>query len=702
MYELIKNYFKENNHFIMDNELKKILKIKGEEGINKFYETLEKLVEDGILFFEPKKGYKLFTNDLGYAYGEIEINKSGNGFVNTKDGYTIFISYEDLNGALNGDKVIISSIDFGRRDQFKGEVYKVLKRKTGNIIFEVIGNGLTATLVPYNKNEQVLVNINKNELRKLVDGEIILVKVGIDKIENEYIGEVSKVIGHKNDADMDLRLIYEKYDVPIEFSHDALKEAENMPTEVSEKEIEGRIDLRDKDIITIDCDDTKDRDDAVYVEKLTNGNFRLYTSISHVSNYVKKGSKLFEEVSKRIISHYPNGTCNPMLPPKLSNGICSLNSNVDRLVRTFELEIDTEGKIVGYNDYKAVIKSRKAMKYSDVNKIFAGNLVDGYEPYINQLNLLNELNSVLESARQKRGCIDFDIPDIEIKKDENGKTEKFIETGNGLAERIIENCMLVTGTAFAENYYWLPLPFRVHETPNPETFKNVLKILRTSGFNLPKLNNVDERAINSILEKIKNTEEAKIIRLMLLKSMKKARYDINNVGHFALQLKNYCQVTSPIRRVDFWVHVLLDELENFDYSKESIDELEKQFDMICNKASETEKIAKLIEDEALLMEMAKYMENHIGEKYFGMVTEIYPHGMFVKTNENISGKIKFENMVDDRYFYDYDKKAIIGKNTKRKYQIGNRVCVVVKDACKETRTIDFEIGNKKSLRKRIS
>ncbi len=699
--EQIQTYFIKSNQFIKLEDLKKKLKIKGEEQTNFFYSALNELVEEGCLFFDTKKGYKLFTNNLGYAYGEIEINKAGNGFIHTKDGYTIFIENKDLNGALNGDKVMISSIDFGRRDQFKGEVYKILKRKTGNVLFEVVGNGYTASLIPCNPNDNISIVLNKNELKNLVDGEIILVKAGVEKINGNYESTISKVIGHRNDANIDIMKIYAKHEVPVEFSKEALEEADKLPIEVIESEIKDKIDLRDKPIITIDCDGTKDRDDAVYAEQLPNGNKKVYVCISLINHYVKRGSKLFEEAMQRCTSYYPGNTCNPMFPPKLSNGICSLNENVDRLVKVCEMEINNNGEIIDYNIYNAVINSRKQMKYSEVNRVLKGENIAGYEAHVEQLNLLKELNELLEKAKENRNCINFRIREIEKVQDENGKTEKFEQRRSGDAERIIENLMLSAGTTIAEHYSWLPFAYRIQESPNPETLNNVVKTLRLSGLSIPKIDNINEMTINSILNKINNKEEAEIISKMLLKGTKRARYSTDNVGHFALQLKKYCHFTAPIRRViDFIIHTIIDEMESFDYSAESISALESELKSICEKASSAERVAQSIEDEVLAMDMAEYMEHHIGEEYNAIITEVYPHGMFVKTTNNITGKIKFENMLDDKYCYDNDRKAIIGKSTKKKYQIGNMVCVVAKDACKETRTINFEIGKQKSLRKK--
>ena len=601
----IENYFKQNNRFINSDELKKKMNIKGEEQTNLFYDALNKLVEEGSLFFDAKKGYKLFTNDLGFAYGEIEINKAGNGFVHTKDGYTIFIENIDLNGALNGDKVMVSSIDFGRRDQFKGEVHKVLKRKTGNVIYEVVGNGYNASLVPYNKNESMPIHVNKNELKTLVDGEYVLLNVSAEKKYGEYESTIKKVVGHKNEPNVDLKMIYIKRNIPIEFSEEALKEAENMPTEVTEDDIKGKVDLRQKQFLTIDCDDTKDRDDAVYAEKLPNGNIKLYVAISLIDYYVKKGSKIYEEALERDNSHYAGGACVPMFHPKLSNGICSLNEKVDRIVRVFEMEIDLEGLVKDYDIYTAVINSKKQMKYSECNKIFQGQKFVDYEDFVEQLKLHKEVSDRIDKFREKVGSIDFALGEITKKVDETGKPKEFTTRGSGISERIIENEMLITGFTAAEHFSWLPFIFRIQEPPNPQTLMNAIKTLRLSGIDIPKFNNVNENTINNILNRIKNREEADIIRTMLLKATKRARYSTANLGHFALQVKKHCHITAPIRRItDFRLHMLISDLENFEFTEENIKKLEAELEDICKKASEAERIAQEIEDDAMAMDIA--------------------------------------------------------------------------------------------------
>lgn len=696
--EMIKDFFAQSKKFYSKEELRKKFKIKGENQTDIFDNALKLLVEDGCLFFDEKKGYRCFTNDIGLAFGEIEINKSGNGFVHTNDGYTIFIKNSDLNGALNGDKVIVKSIDFGRKNDFKGEIDKIIKRKSGNIICEVIGNGYNASILPHNSTQNINLTISKNQLENLIDGELILVKVGTKSIEGQYMGYIQSHIGHKDDPNIDIKLLAHKYDIPIEFSKEALDEAKNLPSTVREEDLNGRVDLRNKNIVTIDCDNTKDRDDSVYVEKLKNGNYKLITSIADVSYYVKQNSKLFEEALERCTSHYPNNTCIPMLPHIISNGICSLNENTDRLTKSCEMEINQFGEVVNYKIYNSVINSKKAMKYSEVNKILNGETIYNYENFSYDLKVMEDLSNILEQAKVKRNYMDFDIPDINIIQNNNGETIDIKPATQGKAEKIIENFMVVTNMTIAEHYSWLPFIFRIHEAPDPDSVKNVIDILNTSGYNIPRVKNIDEKILKNIINAIKDSDKVQIAMTEFLKSMKRARYDTNNVGHFALQLKDYCHFTSPIRRIaDLIIHTIISEYESFDYSEKNIEALEKQLQIISEKASRAERIDQEMEQEANAMAMAEYMEKHIGEEFEAYITQVFQHGMFAKTKSMISGKIKFEDMADDKYYFDYDKKAIIGKKTNKKYQIGNKVLVKVKDANKENRTINFELGKQKSL-----
>ena len=693
--DLIIEYFNQNSKGFYEKELRKHFNIKGEKQTDIFNCALNALVENGSLFFDGKT-YKLFTADLGLAYGEIEINRMGNGIIHTKYGI-IFIDNKNLNGALNGDKVIVSNIiKSPRKNNYEGRIFQVLKRNTGKVIYKVKGNGFQAELVPYNENENVEIIINKNQLKDLQDGDYISVNISKEKKDNRYYAEIDKIIGTDNTKDIDVKILFEEYNVPVDFPEEVLEEITNIPNKVTDDELIGRVDLRGKDFLTIDCDNTKDRDDSIYVEKLNNGNYKLYVSISDVSHYVKKDSKLFEEALRRCNSHYVNNTCNPMFPKELSNGICSLNANVDRLTKTVEMEIDNNGQVVNYDIYKSVINSRKAMKYSKVNKILNDISVNGYDEFADQLKTMNELNKILENARYDRNYIDFDIRDVEQIEDNFGKIIDFKRAETGNAQLLIENFMVIANETVAKHFYWLPFVFRIHEEPNKQAVEEVLNLLRISGYDIPQYKNIDARILKGILKDLSKIDKLDIAKSTILKRMKRARYSINNLGHYALQLNNYCHFTSPIRRIaDFLLHTIIDEVNNIDYSPENIQEIENQLQKVCEQASKTEKLSKEIEEKGMFIEMAKYMEKYIGKEFEAYITEIYQHGMLAKTNNMITGKIKLEDIMDDKYYFDYDKNAIIGKKTKNKYTLGQKVYVVVKDASKANLTINFKIDKPK-------
>ena len=695
---LLEKYFSKDTKYHNFDTLKKDLKIKGENSLELLKAALKQLEIDGVIFFDKKYGYRKFPSKSGFAFGEIEITKYGVGYVHTSDGYTIMVENGDLGGALNNDTVIVTNIFNKGKDFYHGEVYKIVKRNNGNIIFEVIRNGFYVSLVPYNKYESINIEIDKNELKDLIDGELVLVKVGCKSINGAFEATIDKVIGYKDDPNIDIKLIFEKFNIPVDFSDEVINEAKKIPQIVSDEDIKNRVDLRKENVFTIDCDNTKDRDDAVSIMKLQNGNYLLKVSIAHVSHYINKDSKLFLEAKNRCSSHYPGNTCVPMFPHILSNGICSLNQNVDRLTRTVEMEIDNLGNVINYDIYNSVINSKMAMSYSNVNKVLNGEYLSAYEPYRDDLMLMKELNQILEDARNRRNYINFNTSEVQVIEHEN--YYEFKPNNLGLAGQIIENFMLVANTTVYNHYSWFTLCYRIHESPSEERVKEVLDILRESNIRIPKINNIDSKSLKTLIDELGDNETSLIVRELLLKSMKKARYDINNIGHFALQYDTYGHFTSPIRRiVDLVTHMTIDNIDNFDYSEDSIKQLENNLKEICDKSNNIELVDREIEEEVLDMLMAEHMENHVGEEYEANIIDIGNTYILVRTSDLIKGKINLSDLPEDYYYYDYDKKAIVGKNTKKKYQIGNKLRVIVKEASKKTRIINFEIPKVKKLQK---
>lgn len=685
--KLIEEFIEKNNK-ITEEKLKKALKIKGETKTKIYNKALKELREEGKIYQDEKERLTPFSKNQELIHGKIKINKAGNGFIEDSQ-KTIYIESKDLNGALDEDIVIIE------KDQ-NPKVKQILKRNKENIVLEVQKENKTK-LIPHHKNQNIKVDINKNELKNLSNGDLILVKITTEKTNDKYKGEIIKTIGNKNEKETELKALALEYGVPVEFSKESIQEAKNIKQSVTKEDLKDRIDLRQKQIVTIDCDDTKDRDDAVYVEKTKYGNYKLYVSIIDISHYIKPNTGLYEEARKRCTSHYLNNICIPMFPKEISNGICSLNENEDRLTKTCEMKINKKGEVIDYKIYDSVINSKKAMKYSEVNQVLENKNLKEYTPFIKQLKIMEELNKILEQNKHQRAYLDFDIQEIKVNERKDGKIENFTLRSQKTAEKIIENFMILANQTIANHYSWLPFIYRVHEAPNEEKIKETIEKIKKSGIKIPNNVNTNPYSIKKALDKIKEKDEHGIYRKELLKSMKKAKYDTTNEGHFALQLDTYTHFTSPIRRLpDFIIQTLISKIDTLDYSKESIENLEKTLNEVAKESSKVEKIAIELEDEALKMAMAEYMENHIGETTNGVITDIYISGALIKTVNQITGKLKLEDMKDDKYYVDKDQNVIIGKKTKEKYHLGDQIEVTVKKADKKERTINFEKVRKRT------
>jgi ribonuclease R len=695
----LKNYFKSDYKFHDFDEIKKKLKVYGEDNLNLLKNAINNLEEEGFILSKNGK-YQQFPINNGLAFGKIKINKSGTGFVHTKEGYVILIENNCLNGALDGDNVVVNEIVKKRKDYFSGSVFKVAKRSSGIVIFQVIGNGKEASLVPYNSKEFINLEINSNQLDNLQDGDLVKVRVSTNNSNGVYYGNIEKIIGNKNELDIDIKSIAAKYDVPYEFSKEIIAEVRDLPREVTSEDIKNRVDLRSENIFTIDCDQTKDRDDAVGVKKLENGNYLLKVNIAHVSHYIRPGTKSFDEAINRCFSHYLLYSVINMLHPIVSNGICSLNPNVDRLTRTVEVEITPSGEIANYQIYDSVIRSKKAMSYSKCNEVFEGKNVSGYEEYRTDLMNMLELYYILETARQRRNFLNFKLLEVKEKSDEYNKIYGFEKNDYGLSGSMIEVFMGIANSIFYSHYAWLTLPFRVHEEPDLLRVQEVLEVLRKSGFKIPKYKQIDCKALNTIINSLGNSEADMIAREYLLRGMKRAKYSSENIGHFATQFDCYGHFTSPIRRVpDLATNALVDDYQTFDYSEENIKKLQDFIEELCTRVNRLEIISEKMENEALEMAMAAYMEDKIGNEVEAYIVEITPNSMFVRTTDCIKGRVYFKDMKDDQYHYDQVKCAVIGRNGNI-YHIGDKIDLVVKDASKINRTVDFETVKKKSLKLR--
>lgn len=676
----LKELFLENKKYTF-KEIKKILNIDEET----LYNQLQFLEEQGIII-ESNGTFQKIPNNC--VVNKIKICKNGCGvFYLDRDKYQIHPN--DLNYALNND-LCLFLID---KETKQAKVKKIIKRSNNLVVCEFIDNKFRI----YGGNP--FVDVPDKETKKLVEGSRVLVRLK----NNGFCGNIVEIIGHKDDPDIDLKQIALKNTFCLSFSQDAIDELEKIPHEVKEDDLKDRLDLTDKLIYTIDCDNTKDMDDAISIEINEKGNYVLGVHIADVSHYIKYGSALFRDAYQRGTSVYMLNSVIPMIDKSLSNGICSLNPNVDRLTKSCIMEIDQSGNIVDYQIVKSVINSKKKMKYSEVNKILEENkIIPSYEPFVENLRLAQQLSKILSKNIQEKGYINFQSNDLNISLDENGKPLEFIISNQGSAEKIIENFMLVTNQTVATNYCWMPFIYRVHETPDEEVLKKILDFLRIIHYKIPCVRSFDNpKIIQGILKRFTCDENFKIISNFILRGMKKARYSDYNLGHFALSFDNYTHFTSPIRRLcDLMVHILIDKYNDPNITQEELKELETILSDVSNQASMKEIKAIEAEREANMMKMAEYMEDHIGEYFNGKIINISASGITIEVN-NIIGHAKIFNIKGDLYQFDPNLFIVKGRKTKDCYRIGDNVRIKVLGASKEFRTIDFEICQKLAKQKTL-
>ena len=545
-------------------------------------------------------------------------------------------------------------------------------------------------------NVQII--IEKNKTLGAVEGHKVLVKITGRIKDNKYHGEVVKILGHKNDPGVDILSIVAKYGIHDTFSDEVMKEVDELPNEVLPEEYDGRRDLRDVEIFTIDGDDTKDIDDAISIKKLDNGNYSLGVHIADVSYYVKENTKLDDEAYERGTSVYLADRVIPMLPHKLSNGICSLNPGVDRLAMSCVMEIDHKGDVVSYDIFESVIKSRKQMTYKNVNKYLEEGIVpEGYEPFTNSLSLMEELAKILRANKERRGYIDFDIDEAKIIVNDKGEAIDVKLRERGTGEKLIEDFMIAANETVASCIYFMELPFvyRVHGEPSEEKIDNFLKFISVLGYHVNgKTKDLHPKTMQNILEQLKDKKEYHILASVLLRSMQKAVYDKTNIGHYGLASKCYTHFTSPIRRYpDTTVHRLLRKyLFKHQIDNDTINYWENKLVVLTEHVSQKERDSIDCEREVDDMKMAEYMMKHIGEEFDGIISSVTSFGMFIELPNLIEGLVKLEDMKDDTYVYDETRFCLKGTSKKKIYRLGDNVRVIVKNASKEAKTIDFELA----------
>ena len=680
--------------------------------LKKLLDELRILEEGYTVYRSNKDKYMLFENSH-LLKGRLSVNKKGFGFV-IVDGRDedIYIDAKNMNGALNNDLVVVEELKGQNGKKTEGRVVKVLKKENNLIVGEykiIDGN---PHFIPDDKKLRMEIILDNKDLDDLVDGHKIQVSIVKEMGKYKYLGEVVKIIGHKNDPGVDILSIIYDHGINDVFTDEVMEEVNALPSEVLDGDRKDRKDLTDMTIFTIDGDDTKDIDDAISISK-KGENYNLGVHIADVSYYVKEGTALYKEAYSRGTSVYLVDRVVPMLPHKLSNGICSLNPNVDRLAISCIMEITPNGKIVSHDIFESVIRSRIQMTYKKVNKILNDEETpEGYEPFKDDLKLMWELAKILRKEKLARGYLDFDVDEPKILVDENCKPYDVVLRERGKGENMIEDFMIAANETVAEHVFYMGLPFvyRVHEVPDNEKVEEFLNSISMLGYHVVGDRNfVYPKSMKKILDQLRDKEGFEILSTLLLRCMKKAVYKPENLGHYGLASKCYTHFTSPIRRFpDTTVHNLLRKyIFNEPNDKELnrlIEYWEENLPALCDHASEKERDSIDCERDVESMKMAEYMESHIGEEYDGTISSVMNFGLFVQLDNMIEGLVHISEIKGDYYTFDETTHTLRGEKKGKMYKLGQKVRVVVTNASKENSTIDFNLveGNKNGNNKQKS
>ena len=634
--------------------------------------------------------------------GTFRANEKGFGFVVPEDEQIekdIFIPEKSINGALNEDIVEVELVKEPTKVRSgEGIITKIIRRGKTTLVGTFQKSKNFGFVVPDDKAFGTDIFISKKHFGKARDKHKVVVKITKYPEQGKKAeGEIVEVLGGINQAGVDMLSIIKEFELPSTFPQEVVEEAKKFGDKIDHKDVKNRKDLRDETIFTIDGEDAKDLDDAVSVKKLSNGNYKLNVHIADVSYYVKDRSKLDREARIRGTSVYMLGRVIPMLPRELSNGLCSLNQGEDRYALSCTMEIDASGKVVDSDVYKSIIKVTERMSYTDVQKILDASdekVTKKYSKYINDFKLMEELALILKNKRKSNGYLNLDIPESKIELDNvTGKVISVSKYETTFANEIIEQFMLICNETVAERYFWLEYPFiyRVHEEPDIDKVKELNKFLYNLGYKIHVSGDtVHPTAFAKVLDEVKGKPEEKVVSNLILRTLKVAKYESENLGHFGIAGKYYCHFTSPIRRYpDLFIHRVISEYAtSTERQKERFEEKAPKY---AKNSSDRERIAQKAEREAEKMKKAEFMEDKVGEVYEGIISSVTNFGIFVELDNTIEGLIRFENLGDEYFVYDDQNKTLLGENSKVLYKIGNKITIEVLSANKDTREIDFKL-----------
>lgn len=663
-----------------------------------FEQIVTELIAEGKII-ETKRGKLSAPKALQMATGTFLSHAKGFGFVTPEEGGNdIFIPASETNGAMQKDKVlykVIQKSSDGKKAE--GTIIKVLERANSRIVglFEQVkGYGF---VIADDKKFAKDIFIAKELTMGAVTGHKVVVEItdyGADRRNPE--GKIVEILGHINDPGVDILSVIKRYDLAVEFEKEVYQEIENLETEVKEEDKIGREDLRDVLTITIDGEDAKDLDDAVSLQMLQNGNFELGVHIADVSHYVKFNTELDKEAYRRGTSVYLVDRVIPMLPHKLSNGICSLNPNTDRLALSCIMEIDHRGQVLDHKVVNSVIHSDYRMTYTAVREILEDGtpaLLAEYQEIVPMLQNMNKLRMVLAEKRKKRGSVNFDLPESKIILDENGKPIDIRPYERSIATNLIEEFMLVCNETIAENFFWqeVPFVFRSHQEPDEEKTEKMEQFLRGFGYRVKKKDGeLHPREIQKVLSEIEGKTEERVITRVVLRSMMQARYTADNQGHFGLAAKYYCHFTSPIRRYpDLQIHRLIKMILAGEMNGKKEESLRRKMPEIAAHCSKRERIADEAERDTDNLKKVEYMMDKVGEYYEGIISGVTSWGIFVELPNTVEGMVALAQMDDDYYEFDEKNMLVFGRKSGKTYRLGDTVEVMVAKVSKEMGTIDF-------------
>lgn len=656
-------------------------------------QVLDALVEEGKISLSKRGKYS--KGQAVRLKGSFQANMRGFGFITPEDGSEdVFIAEESISGAFQGDEVeyIITSAPTGRRKE--GKIVRILSHSVVHIVGLYEKSRSFGFVRPDNQRYLKDIYIPEGKEMGAMTGHKVVVSLtsyGGEHMKPE--GEIVQIIGHVNDPGTDILSVVMDAGIPAEFPEKVLNQAVRVGKPVSDADRVGRRDLRDWLMVTIDGEDAKDLDDAVSL-RMDGENYILGVHIADVTNYVQENSALDREAFERGTSVYLADRVIPMLPHKLSNGICSLNAGEDRLALSCIMTFDASGTMVDHEIAETVINVDKRMSYNGVSKILEGETQETEDQIVSMLLCMKELSDILRERRGRRGSIDFDFPETKVILDENGKPVDIRPYERNDATKIIEDFMLMANETVAEEYYWRELPFlyRTHEVPDEEKIRKLSTFINNFGYHIHIRNEVRPKEIQKLLARVDGTPEEALISRLALRSMKRAGYTTENTGHFGLAAKYYTHFTSPIRRYpDLQIHRIIKENLRGRLNDDRISHYEEILPKVASQCSERERRAEEAERDVVRMKKAEYMRSHIGEEYEGVISGVTKWGVYVELENTVEGLVHVADMRDDHYEFAEQTYELTGEHSGRSYKLGQTVRVRVTDADKLQRTVNFEI-----------